>query len=80
MSEAPVQLLKAYQADYLSVGMDDLADKYIQFARYEGQAGQLPTEAIFAEGALLIHKAEQKLYINQAADGATPNFVDITAQ
>lgn len=80
MSEAPVQLLKAYSADYLSVGMDDLNDKYIQIARYEGPSGALPTEPIFAESCLLIHKAERKLYINQANDGATPNFVEVPNQ
>lgn len=77
MSEAPVQLLKSYSADYLSVGMDDLYDKYIQIARYEGPVSSLPTEPIFAEGALLIHKAERTLYINDAADGAVPNFVAV---
>lgn len=77
MSEAPVQLLKSYSADYLSVGMDDLNDKYIQIARYEGPTSSLPTEPIFAEGCLLIHKAERTLYINDGADGATPDFVAV---
>jgi hypothetical protein len=80
MSEAPVQLLKSYQADYLSVGMDDLYDKYIQIARYEGPIGTTPAEPIFAEGCLLVHKAERKLYINQANDGAVPNFVGVGAK
>jgi len=80
MSEAPVQLLKSYQADYLSVGMDDLYDKYIQIARYEGPIKTTPAEPIFAEACLLIHKTEQKLYINQAADGVAPNWIKVQSQ
>lgn len=48
---------------------------------YLGTAGYLPTETgMFEEGALLVHKAERTLYINQAADGATPNFVEVQNQ
>lgn len=48
---------------------------------YFGISGYLPTETgMFEEGALLVHKAERTLYINQAADGATPNFVEVQNQ
>jgi len=47
---------------------------------YLGAAAYLPTEAIFEKGCKLVHKAEGKDYINQAADGATPNFVEVPNQ
>lgn len=81
MSEAPVQLLKVHSVADLSAALDDVHDKYIAFAVYYGLSGYLPTDAdAFAEGCLLVHKAERKLYINQAADGATPNFVGVDVQ
>lgn len=81
MSEAPVQLLKVMNVENLAVSLDDINDKYIASAVYSGLSGYLPTEAdIFAEGCLLVHKNERKLYINQAADGAVPNFVGVDAQ
>lgn len=81
MSEAPVQLLKVHSVVDLSAALDDINDKYIAFAVYYGLSGYLPTEAdTFAEGCLLVHKAERKLYINQAADGAVANFVGVDVQ
>jgi len=81
MSEAPVQLLKVMSVANLAAALDDLNDKYIAFAVFYGLSGYLPTETeTFAEGCLLVHKAERKLYINQAADGATPNFVAVELQ
>lgn len=81
MSEAPVQLLKVMNVASLAASLDDINDKYIASAVYYGLAGYLPTEAdIFAEGCLLVHKAERKLYINQAADGAVPKFIAVDVQ
>lgn len=81
MSEAPVQLLKVMNVANLAASLDDLNDKYIASAVFYGNTGDLPTETdTFAEGCLLVHKAERKLYINQAADGATPNFVAVELQ
>jgi hypothetical protein len=81
MSEAPVQLLKVMSVENLSAALDDLNDKYIAFAVFYGLSGYLPTEAdTFAEGCLLVHKAERKLYINQAADGAVANFIAVDVQ
>ena len=47
---------------------------------YLGLAGYLPSEPIFERGCKLVHKAEAKDYINQANDGATPNFVEVPSQ
>lgn len=81
MSEAPVQLLKVMSVANLAASLDDVNDKYIASAVYYGLSGYLPTEAdTFAEGCLLVHKAERQLYINQAADGAVPNFVEVQNQ
>lgn len=52
----------------------------VENAVYLGLSGYLPTEPIFERGAKLVHKAEAKDYINQANDGATPNFVEVPAQ
>lgn len=81
MSEAPVQLLKVMSIANLAASLDDVNDKYIASAVFYGLSGYLPTEAdTFAEGCLLVHKAERKLYINQAADGAAANFISVELQ
>jgi len=81
MSEAPVQLLKVMSIPNLAASLDDVNDKYIASAVWYGLSGYLPTDAdTFAEGCLLVHKTERTLYINQAADGAVPNFVEVQNQ
>lgn len=55
-------------------------DGYVTNCDYLGLAGYLPTDTFFARGCLLTHIAEAKLYINQANDGLTPNFVGVDVQ
>lgn len=55
-------------------------DGLVNYCKYIGLAGYLPTEAIFEKGCTLVHKTEAKMYINQGNDGATPSFVEVPNQ
>jgi hypothetical protein len=73
--------LRALHPDDLNVSIKFVNDSgLVSDCVYLGLSGYISTEPIFEAGCLLVHKAERKLYINQAADAATPNFVEVQDQ
>lgn len=74
MSVAPLQLLKSEFNPLVYVFLDNATDKFVSGAFYYGATTTTPTDAYFTKGAILVQATDGVIYINTAADGATPTW------
>lgn len=79
MDVSPIQFIAITNIPNLYAGLNDGQDKYLSIAAWAGLTTTLPANTgVFKKSCSLYHFTDGKFYINTAADGAAPTWVEMT--